>query len=637
MPAAVRTKPPRATRTYQILEVQDLSGGLDLRRSPTLLGPDRARVLRNYSLATPGEIVVRPGYQAFSTTALGSTRAQGGRRIYLASTQFTLWAWGGNVYRPPDGGGASSTVEYSTISESNQVFFPYDRTLVAVMDGANRPYKSTGSTTWTRMGIDASTGRSSVSSISGGSLSASEFEFTFSYKDRGTAHESNISTLVSTRTLGATGAMSFEIPNSSDAQVDAIVMYARNKTAGEEVLRKASSFAVQGGASSTLRLTDSNWSANDEAPTNRTPPTAFSFAVVWKNRWWAKSGTVGNRLFFTELFQPQSWPTLFYIDIPFERGDEITALVAQGDTLLVFGQSRVFLIIGNTSLDFEVKPSAGAQAGALGPRAVVLIENGVVHASAEGVFIFDGATDKLLSYDIEPGWRDLVRATASSSLELVDVVYHFPYKELRVSVPRLYPRAAAGEWVLDLNRTRESGVAAWTDTDRTIGGYVLWDGDEPTVGNRGRLLSWDSTGGRLFEESTGTSANSSNIVAEYEGPHFASGLHRARFTDLHGEYEPHGGAFTGEVVVDEVSQGQMTISIGSGLAQYNSTSYGSTATSTGPTYGGSGRRKFYTPLPLGAEGRTAWLKTSYSGQESFRHFTYALGMVPESAPRQFTE
>ena len=633
MAKAAKTRSPHASRAYQVLEIPDLSGGLDLRRSPTLLGTDRARVLRNYSLATPGEIVVRRGYRAFSTTILGSSRHQGGRRVYLASAQFTLTAWGGQVYRPPDGGQQSSEVEYSTVSETNPVFFPYDRTLVGIFDGANRPRKSTGDTTWTLMGIDASTGQSTLTTLSSGSLSASEFEVTFSYKDRGTGHESNISTLVSTFTRGTTGAIHLEIPNSTDPQVDAIVLYARNKTAGEQVLRKASSFAAQGGASSTERITSSGWSANDEAPTNHHAPGPHKFAVPWKNRWWAPSSTVGNRLHFTELFQNQSWPVLFFIDLPFERGDSITAVIAQGDTLLVFGQSKVFLVIGQTSLDFEVRPSAGAQAGALGPRAVAAIENGVIHAAAEGVFIFDGATDKLLTFDIDPGWRDLVARSASSSLEQIDVVYHFPYKEVRIAVPRLYPRAAPGEWVLDLNRTRESETPAWTDTDREIGGYILWDGNEPTAGHRGRLLSWHSTSGRLFEESTGTSANSSNMIAEYEGPHLSMGLQRARYIDLHGEYEPHGGAFTVEVVTDLGSQGQQSLTIGSGLA-----TYGEGSTYSQSVYGGgAGRRKFYTMLPLSAEGRAVWLKTSYTGQEAFRQFTYAVGLVPESAPINFSE
>lgn len=625
----LRATNPAAPRSYQHVSITDLSGGLDLRRSPTLLGPDRARVLRNYSLATPGEISVRPGYLAFSTTNLGNGRPQGGNRVYLGSTSFTLLAWNGGVYKPADDGTLSTTPVYSTRNAANQIHFPYDRVMVAIFDGANRPRMSTDGSTWPLMGLDASPGQCTVSSGIAGTLSTSEFEFTFSYKHRGTAHESNISTVVSTVSLTNAGGVTVQFPNSTDPKADAYVIYGRNKTAGEAVLRRASSGSLSTGTGSTAQIVSSNWSANDEAPTNHNAPGGYRFGVVWKNRWWAADSVVGNRLHFTELFQPQSWPTLYYIDIPFERGDEITALIAQGDTLLVFGQSKLYLIIGQTSLDFEVRPSAGAVAGALGPRAVAAIENGVVHASAEGIHIYDGAGDKYLSFDIEPGWRDLIRNSASTALELVAVVHHFPYKELRIAVPRLYPRGTPGEWVLDLNRTRESQASAWTDTDRTIGGYVLWDGDELITGNRGRLLSWSPTEGRLFEESTGTSANSSNMIAEYEGPHLSAGLNRARFIDHYGEYEPHAGAFSVEVVVDDQSQGVEAFNIGAGQAAYGAGLYGTAK------YGGAGRKMYHGTLPLEAEGRSAWVKTSYTGQETFRHFTYAIGMVPEPHARRF--
>ena len=114
--AALKTHGAQTNRTYQLVDVTDLSGGLDLRRSPTLLAPDRARVLMNHSLSTPGELPVRAGYAQWSTTNLGSSRGQGGRRIYLGSTQFMLTAWGGNVYRPPDNASQSSVIDYSTVS-----------------------------------------------------------------------------------------------------------------------------------------------------------------------------------------------------------------------------------------------------------------------------------------------------------------------------------------------------------------------------------------------------------------------------------------------------------------------------------------------------------------------------------------
>ena len=34
---------------------------------------------------------------------------------------------------------------------------------------------------------------------------------------------------------------------------------------------------------------------------------AMKFAVPWKNRWWGVDATVGNRLWFTQIFEPQSW------------------------------------------------------------------------------------------------------------------------------------------------------------------------------------------------------------------------------------------------------------------------------------------------------------------------------------------
>ena len=631
MAQKLKTRAPLAQRRPQLVEVPDLSGGLDLRRSPTLVGPNRARVMRNFSLKEPGALVMRDGYAAYSSNTLGGDRIQGGQRAYLGSTQITLIAYGGAVYQVRDSGQINSTAVYSTISASGEVFFPYDRQLVAVMDGVNRPAKSTDGLTWTRMGIDAPTATSTLSSaVSSGSLLANVYEVGFTYKDRGLAHESNLG---STRqyTMGSTGSLSAQIANSSDAQVDAIVTYARNVTAGETVLRKVSSQAQSGGANSTILIQSSNWSANPEAPTNHDVPGPYEFGVVWKNRMWAKSATVGNRLHFTELFQNQSWPTLFYIDIPFERGDEITALTPLGDTLIVWGQSKPFLIIGQTSLDFEVRPSAGAHTGALGPRATEVIEQGVLHLSAEGAHVFDGATDKLLSFDIEPAWRDLIQNSPSTSLSNAAVVYEFKGKEVRNALPRIYPRGTRGEFVLDLNRTRETETPAWTDTDRDIAGYIHFNGDEPTAGNRGRLITWPSSGGRLFEESTGYSANSSAMTAEYEGPHISLGLHRARLITVRGEYEPHSGAFNVEPVLDEVSQGSQGVTIGAGLAQYGTALYGTAV------YGGSGRRMFSKVQPLAAEGRTAWLKVNYSGMEPFKLFTYSLEIVPESNVRSFSD
>jgi hypothetical protein len=345
-----------AQPVYQALPVEDLTGGIDLRRSPTLLDPKRSVVCRNFSLAEPGALKVRAGFESFSTV-LSTKAPQGAHRIYLGSTQGTLAAVDGSIFQLRDNGVWNSTAVCTGFSTSNQIFFPHDRNIVAAFDGSTTPQKSTDLITWTRLGIAPPTIASTVTvEVTPAEMSTSEYAFTYSYKDRGLSFISDPSTAISTITLTSTGnGVRVNVPNSTDPQVDAIVLWARNKTAGETVFRKASSFAQSAGASSTDIVISTAWSANDEAPSTHGVPPVLSFGVVWKNRWWARSAEFPTRLYFSEIFQPQGWPALYFIDLPFTNGEQINAIQPQGDTLLVMGLQEIFLVIGQTSLDFEVR------------------------------------------------------------------------------------------------------------------------------------------------------------------------------------------------------------------------------------------------------------------------------------------
>lgn len=632
MPTRTKTTPAQTAKAYQLVSVVGPTAGMDLRSAQTLLAVDRARTLLNFSLTNPGELLVRPGWRQFSTSALSSVRAQGAARIYLntaipsaASTIFTAIVTSGSLYIQSDNGAWLSTTAALTGLSSNQVSFVADRDLVAVLDGSTALWKSTTASSWTHFGIR--TGSTfSVSSASSGAMSSGEYEFNFTYKDRDQAFESNGGTASTITLSGTTGAMKLVIPNSTDAQVDALVVYARKVSAGETVRRKASSQAQSAGASSTIVLTSTAWTTADEEPTDHTYPGALSFGVVWKNRWWARDAVVTNRLHFTQLFQPQSWPALFYIDMPFAQGDSIQAIIPAGDTLLIFGTTTIFQIIGQTSLDFEVRPTLTSEDGAFGFRAVCRIENGVVHIGANGVFIFDGGTDRLLSFDLDPAWRDLVTNGSQADLNKIAVTYHQQQKELRIAVPRRYPSGTWGEWILDLNRTRLTGNPAWSASDRPIGGYVLWDGPETVSGNRGRLFSWSATQTLLNEEATGTTANGADLHAEYEGPGLSLGALRGQWIDGRLEYEPHAGSLSCEVVVDGQSKGTQPIAIGAGLALYGSAVYGTA------TYGGTGRRMAYVMFPVSADGHSFVWKLTYTGKEAWRGFAYHIGVVPETTP-----
>lgn len=627
------------SKAYQMVPVLGPSEGVDLRLSQTLLPAGRAKTLVNWSLEEPGALVAAPGWLHFSTTSLGAARIQGSARIYLntaipspASTIFTLVAWNASLYLQGDSGGWVSTTPMLTGLSTNEIYFAADRDLVAAFDGSTgAAFKSTNGSSWTAFGLVRPSAPSTLSSLSTGGLSSGEYAINFTYKARGLAVESNGSTTDSTITITASsGAIQVNLPNSTNPDVNAFVVYARKISAGETVLRKVSSAAQSAGVSSTLVVTSTAWTTNDPIPTDHDHPTGLSFGVVWKNRWWARDATTTNRLKFTQIFQPQSWPALFYIDIPFERGDAIQALIPLGNTLLVFGATKIFLILGQTSLDFEVLPTLASQDGALGPRAVCVLENGVVHAGAAGIWIFDGVSDRLLSYDIEPAWQDLVTNAAPAALARTALNYHLPRKELHVAVARRYPSGVPGEWILDMNRSRD-GKTAWRASDRDISGYVPWDGPETVAGNRGRLFSWPSTLAQLNEEVTGYSANGSNQTCTYEGPGLTLGAFRGRWVDLRGEYEPNDGVLSEQAVVDGVTMPSQSISIGAGLAVYGTAVYGTA------TYGGAGRRQFFVMRPANADGRTYVQNFVYSGQQKFRLYAYHPGLVPESKSRAFSE
>jgi hypothetical protein len=623
-----------ARGTYFTVPVDDLSGGLDQRKAATLIKPDRARVLRDWSLREPGALSVFPGYVSHSQSSLGSGRPQGGQRIYLAGdTPFTLAAWTGSVYKPTDGGVWGSAVSTGW-DGSNDIFFPYDRDIVAIFDGATAAQKSTDGTTWTKDGIAAPASAPTSANLAGGTLVDShEYEFAYDGRDDELLHESNISDVVSHTPSGGNLSVRLTLTKHPDAQVDTLVVYARDVTAGESVLRRHGTVANPAGATVTYDVTSNTWGSEVEAPTDHDVPEILSFGVVWKNRWWARDATVKNRLRFTQIFENQSWPADFFIDIPFERGDDIAAVLPLGDTLIVWGQSKPFLIIGQTSLDFEVRPAGAAQAGALGARAVDVLEEGQIHASADGIYLFDGATDRLLSYDVDGfaptaiGWRKYITSASASDLSRTAVCYHQAAKEVGIAVTNLYPFGTSGEMLLDLNRTRLQTTPAWTTTSRSIGGYIKWDGNETTIGNRGRLFSWSQTIGKLYEERTGTTADGDDQVAIYTGPTFSMGGRVARVIDGAVEFEPHAGTLGLELFVDDQSVGSQNADISGSFSLYDDALYDT------DTYDGPSRLREPLDFPLEAEGLTAYVTVTYTGDEAFRLFNYSLGINPEVLTR----
>lgn len=622
-----RQQKQQDTTVGPIFQVRDLTGGVNLRPSPTNIQPNQARRLLNCLISSPGELGVYPGWTAFSTSSLGNRRAQGGKRIYLAGSTFTLAADNGSIYKPNDSGVWGAAV-YASLHATNQVDFIYDRDLVAAFDSSNVPVKSTDGSTWTQLGITEPSAPT-LSAVAGGSLvDAHTYEVSYAYKDDELNHTSNSTNETTQAVAGANLTVRVAVVASADSQVDKIKIYVRDVTAGETVRRLSTTV---NNANANVDITSNNWDGQEEAPSDHDVSVAMAHGVVWKNRFWGRDATVGNRTRFTQIFQNQSWPSLFYVDIPFERGESISLYVPLGDVLVVFGYTKFYLIVGQTSLDFEVRPALGGQTGAFGFRAGVVIENGIAHAGAPGVYLFNGATDELLTNPIDPAWQSLVDSASATELAQLPMVYHATFKELRVGVASLYPTGGRGEWILDLNRTSaDQSGPKWFSTDRAVGGYIVWDGAESVTGNQGRLFSWSPTVVRLYEERTGTSANGSDISMEYDGYMLPFGFLMTRIIDSYLEYQPADGTLTVDLKVDGTLMGTQSFDLGTGFSRYGTATYGVSVYS-----GGADRTTLPIVWPDTAEGRSAQFFIKYVGQGDFKAFTYGHNSFSEAVPRGF--
>lgn len=616
--------------TEEVVLVDNMTGGLELNTAQSNLQPDQARRLSNFSLEEPGLLVTLQGWSTFSTTSLGAGRAQGGLRIYTTSGAFTLIAFDGSIYHPTDAGVWGSATK-TGLNANNNIYFLHDRIVAMVMDSVNAPDMTKDGDTWYDVGITAPAAAPTVVDVAGGSLiDTNVYEFAYTYGtsssfDSELIHESNgsdeLSDTINTPNLTARLTVTY----STDPKVDTIYIYMRNTTTGQTVLRRITSIANNtGGGTTTVDITDDVEEKAAEIPTNHDLPGVFSFGVSWKNRLWARDATVKNRVYFTQVFENQTWPSNFFIDLPMDKGDDIESMVPLGDLLVCLGQSGIFLIVGQTSLDFEVRPALHSETGAFGFSSAQKIEAGVIHAGPPGVYLFDGASDRFLSLDIDKGWKEMVASATPADLTRIPIAYDKPNKQVAVGVPNLYPTGAAGEWILDLNRSRQREKETWFSSDREIGGYIVHDGHELTQGLAGHLHSWGVDTGEMYHERTGTSADGASILAEYEGPVFTTQLRHA--IAVHGfvEYEPTSGTLAFEFFVDGVSQGTQSIDLGSGLATYGSATYHVS------TYGGANRRTTVLTFPQEAEGRNFKVIITYQGTSRFRLLGYGFSLVTEA-------
>lgn len=105
-----------------------------------------------------------------------------------------------------------------------------------------------------------------------------------------------------------------------------------------------------------------------------------------------------TRLYWSSLDDAETWDAADFVEIGLDDGQEITALKALGDRLVIFKERSIYigLFTGDPEIPFVFKKTQSS-VGAISRHSIQEINNGLVFLSYDGLYFFDGITSTKIS------------------------------------------------------------------------------------------------------------------------------------------------------------------------------------------------------------------------------------------------
>lgn len=357
----------------QFFRLSDFSGGLNLDQHPVLLKDNQAVEILNFSLRKPGSLISRRGYTAYTTATLDGDVVQLGRFESPSSDTASLLAHlaDGSIQLIDSTSATSLATGFGTTKGS--FLSAQDATFYA--NGETRPIMYNGTTTQ-ELGIEAPTSLSAAAAA-GGSLSEGEYVYAISFYDSTQGIETNLFSADAVTVSSTNLTVDLTIPTSSDSRVDKVRIY--RTVAGGSVLQ----FLDQIDEGTTSYSDDGSKTLN---PFLGNPGGNFSPAPKLENLaylggWYF--GSIGRDLYWSLPLDPHHWPPLNTTEVPFLGNDEVVALVAHQDTLIIFGHQNILAVSGQgpnwtiTRLDAEVGVASRDAAVEMGGQVIFLSHDGL--------------------------------------------------------------------------------------------------------------------------------------------------------------------------------------------------------------------------------------------------------------------
>ena len=217
-------------------------------------------------------------------------------------------------------------------------------------------------------------------------------QYTYTFYDSSVGTESGPSPISDEIDFGTRGGWVIlgNVEESTDPQVDRIILY----RIGGGLTEFSRVIDVPNGAISIL---DNRSNANIDGriftgEDNSTAPVGLKFLV---EAYAMLFGAVGSRLYFTPIGEPDSWPTLFFLDFSFD----ITAVIPVSAGIIVCSNYRSEIVLGTGPFSLSRQPLSGDQ-GCISHKSVQFLDAGALWLSTDGLCLSSGGPVKVISKDM---------------------------------------------------------------------------------------------------------------------------------------------------------------------------------------------------------------------------------------------
>ncbi len=197
-----------------------------------------------------------------------------------------------------------------------------------------------------------------------------------------------------------------------------------------------------------------------------------TLGVFHKNRFFGVSASDPNKLIYSEdpgnddgagnvWYRAYLSTSFIYIPSP-KAADPITALVSFQDNLIIYTRTNKYILYGSDPGSFTVRQSTGNK-GAVSQHAVFAEENFVYAVAPDGLYQFNGSSDKLISDPVQTefsGIADLDKCAITKWKRIIRLYY--PSSGSAHNNRCLLYHTVYEEWMLDTD-TYVSQAVVWND------------------------------------------------------------------------------------------------------------------------------------------------------------------------------